>query len=238
VWAVLAASNPDLPSPSEAWRTWWTLLRAPFSRTAESNLGIGWQLAGSLRRVGTGFLLAAAVGIPLGLLLGGSRRAWAAMNPVVQLLRPVSPLAWFPICLVVLRDAPRAAIWVIFITALWPIVLNTAAGARSVPADQLHVARVFRFGRVSFVRHILLPNTIPSLITGLRLAMGTAWMVIVAVEMLAGGTGIGFFVWDSYNALDLSRVVCAIVLIGLVGLCIDALFLRLARRFEPGEAHR
>ena len=140
----------------------------------------------------------------------------------------MSPLAWFPIFLVVLKDAPQAAIWVIAITALWPIVINTAAGASSIPADQRHVAEVFRFGRGAYLRHVLVPNSLPSIVTGLRVSMGIAWMVIVAVEMLAGGTGIGWFVWNSYNALDLSRVLSAIVVIGTVGLVLDAAFLRLS----------
>jgi nitrate/nitrite transport system permease protein len=182
-----------------------------------------------------GFGLAALAGIPLGIAIGASRRAWQAINPIVQMLRPVSPLAWFPIWLVVLKDAGRASVFVIFITALWPTVINSAAGAASVPRDQRNVARVFRFGRVPYIRHVLLPHALPSIITGLRLSMGIAWMVIVAVEMLSGGSGIGFFVWDSYNAARLDLVIAAIMLIGAVGLLLDQGFAWLFRRSVQEE---
>jgi nitrate/nitrite transport system permease protein len=162
--------------------------------------------------------------------MGSSRRAWKAMNPIVQLLRPVSPLAWYPIWLAVMKDGPKASVWVIFVTALWLVVLNTAAGAANLPHEQLDVSRVFRFGRMAHTRHVLVPNALPSIVTGLRSAMGIAWMVFVAVEMMSGSSGIGFFVWDSYNAGNLANVVGSIVLIGGVGLLLDTLFLRLTRR--------
>src|SRR5207253_11209530 len=152
-----------------------SLLAEPLHDGGPNDKGIGLQLLSSLQRVGLGFSIAAVVGIPAGMLIGASRRAWRAANPVIQLLRPVSPLAWFPIWLVILKDAPTAAIWVIFITALWPIVINTAAGAASVPEDQRNVARVFRFGRWQYVRHVLVPHSLPSIVTGLRLAIGVAW---------------------------------------------------------------
>ena len=228
-WAIVASRVRDLPSPADTFATLRDLLADPFYDNGPNDKGIGVQLLSSLQRVGIGFAIAALVGVPLGLLIGASRRAWKAANPVIQLLRPVSPLAWFPIWLVILKDAPTAAIWVIFITALWPIVINTAAGAASVPADQRNVARVFRFGRWQYVRHVLVPHSLPSIVTGLRLSMGVAWMVIVAVEMLSGGVGIGFFVWDAYNSLNLSKVIAAIILIGAVGVVLDLLFLRLAR---------
>jgi nitrate/nitrite transport system permease protein len=229
VWALVASRVEDLPTPAATFSTLRDLLADPFYDNGPNDKGIGLQLLSSLQRVGIGFAVAAIVGVPLGLVIGASRRAWKAVNPVIQLLRPVSPLAWFPIWLVILKDAPTAAIWVIFITALWPIVINTAAGAASVPEDQRNVARVFRFGRWQYVRHVLVPHSLPSVVTGLRLSMGVAWMVIVAVEMLSGGVGIGFFVWDAYNALNLSKVIAAIILIGAVGVVLDLLFLRLAR---------
>ena len=139
---------------------------------------------------------------------------------------------------IALKDAPKAAVFVIFVTALWPIVVNTAAGAASVPSDQRNVARVFRFGRLAYLRHVVVPHTVPSTITGLRLSMGVAWMVIVAVEMLSGGSGIGFFVWDSYNGGNLAAVIAAIVFIGLVGVALDSAFVWLGRRFAPEEAPR
>jgi nitrate/nitrite transport system permease protein len=184
-----------------------------------------------------GFALAILAGVPFGLAIGASRRAWQAANPIIQFLRPVSPLAWFPIWLTVFRDSPRAAMWVIFITALWPIVINTAAGAASVPRDHRNVARVFRLSKPAYVRHVLVPHALPSVVTGLRLSMGTAWMVIVAVEMLSGGVGIGTYVWEEYNALNLGRMTAAIVLIGAVGLLFDLLFLRLGKAVAIEGAH-
>ncbi|HZN14373.1 MAG TPA: nitrate ABC transporter permease [Acidimicrobiales bacterium] len=235
VWALIATQAPDLPTPLEGFAALRTLLSSPFHDSGPNDKGVGLQLLISLQRVFSGFGMAAVVGIPLGLMIGSSRRMWQAANPVVQLLRPVSPLAWFPIGLVALKNAPHAAVFVIFITALWPTVINTAAGAASVPRDHRNVARVFQFGRLRYIRHVLIPHSLPSVVTGLRLSMGVAWMVIVAVEMLSGGTGIGFFVWNSYNGADLASVIAAIVLIGGVGVVLDAAFVRLARRVELPE---
>lgn len=236
-WALASWRVRDLPSPTATYHEMARLLRSPFHNGGPNDLGVGLQLLGSLSRVAKGFGAAAVVGVPFGLLIGASKRAWQAANPVVQLLRPVSPMAWFPIWLIIIKNAPQAASFVIFITALWPIVLNTAAGASGIPHDQRGVAKVFRFGRVAYLRHVLLPNSLPGIVTGLRLSMGTAWMVIVAVEMLSGGVGIGFFVWDAYNALNLARVICAIILIGCVGLVLDLAFLRIARKVSLTEAH-
>ncbi len=238
VWALISWRTPSIPGPSATLTEMRELLRDPLRDGAGNDKGIFIQLRGSLGRVFKGFLLATAVGIPFGLVLGASRLAWQAANPVIQLLRPVSPLAWFPIWLTMFQDAPQAAVWTIFLTALWPTVINTAAGAASVPVDQRNVAAVFRFGRFAYLRHILLPHSLPSIVTGLRLSMGIAWLVIVATEMLAGGVGIGFFVWDSYNALNLAKVICAIGIIGVVGLVLDMVFLRLGRLVSPSEVHR
>lgn len=235
LWQLASMRVAELPSPADAAATLRELLSTPLHDNGPNDKGVGLMMLGSLQRVFIGFALAAVVGVPIGLLMGVADRVHRMLNPLVQLLRPVSPLAWFPLLLVVLKDAPRAAIWVIFVTSLWPIVLNTAAGAAAVPRDQRNVARVFRFGRWTYFRHVLVPHTLPSIVTGLRLSMGVAWMVIVAGEMLSGGTGIGSFVWTSYNALDLSRVVAAILLIGIVGVVLDAVFLRLARRFVIEE---
>ena len=229
-WAVLASRVTGLPSPLASGRELATLVKAPFANSGPNGKGIGLQLLASLQRVGIGFAFAALVGTLVGVAIGTSRRAWQAVNPLVNLLRPVSPLAWFPIWLTVFHNAPRAAIWVIFITALWPIIMNTAQGAASVPIDQRNVAKVFRFSRIGYLRSILLPHTLPSIVTGLRLSMGVSWMVIVAVEMLSGASGIGFFVWDAYNASNLARVIAAIVLIGGVGVVMDTAFMRLNKR--------
>jgi nitrate/nitrite transport system permease protein len=237
LWALAASRVAELPTPAETLTTVRELLRSPFRDDGPNAKGIGIQLLTSLQRVFYGFGLAALIGVPFGIAVGASRRAWQAANPVIQLLRPVSPLAWFPIWLVVFKDAGQAAIWVIFVTALWPTVVNTASGVAAIPADHRNVAKVFRFGRLASLRHIVLPGAMPSIVTGLRLSMGTAWMVIVAVEMLSGGVGVGFFVWDSYNALSLSRVIAAIVFIGVIGVVLDLLFLRLAKAVAIEEVH-
>jgi nitrate/nitrite transport system permease protein len=228
IWGIVAMRSPDLPSPAEGFTALRKLLRYPFYDLGPNDKGIGVQLGVSLVKVFSGFATATLIGVPLGFLIGGSKRAWAAANPVIQVLRPVSPLAWFPIGLVVLKDVRSAAVFVIFITSLWPTVINTAAGAASVPVDQRNVARVFKFGRLAYVRHVVIPHSLPAVITGMRLSMGVAWMVIVAAEMLSGNTGIGYFVWNSYNGGSLANVISAIVLIGTVGVVLDTVFMRLA----------
>jgi nitrate/nitrite transport system permease protein len=231
IWQFGSAKVDNLPAPSETFTKLQDLLSDPFFNRGPNDKGIGLRLVASLQRVFTGFALAVAVGVPVGLCIGASKRAWQMFNPVIQLLRPVSPLAWFPIWLVVFSDSGRAAIWVIFITSLWPTVLSTAAAANAIPSDQRAVAKVFKFGKVAYLRHVLVPNSLPSIVTGMRVSMGIAWMVIVAVEMLAtgGGGGIGSYVWEQYNALNLSSMIAAIVLIGVTGFLLDLGFLRLAK---------
>jgi nitrate/nitrite transport system permease protein len=229
-WALVCTRTDDLPTPAATFEALRTLLEGSFEQQAEYGRGIGLQLMSSLGRVFKGFAVATVVGVPVGLAMGASKRTWKAMNPTVQLLRPVSPLAWFPIALTITKAAPAASVWVIFVTALWLIVINTAAGAAHIPHEQLDVARVFRFSKPAYVKHVLVPNALPSVVTGLRSGMGIAWMVIVAVEMMSGADGIGFFVWDAYNAGNLDFVIGAIVIIGFVGLVLDALFLKLARK--------
>jgi nitrate/nitrite transport system permease protein len=236
-WQLASAHSPDLPTPGETFTEMRKLLADPFYDNGPNDKGILLRVGESVQRVFKGFTMAALVGIPVGLLIGASRRAWLAVNPVVQLLRPVSPLAWYPIFLTVLASPLKAGPWVIFVTALWPIVLNTAAGVAEVPQDHKDIARVFRFGRVAYLRHVLIPDSLPSIVVGLRVSMGIAWMVIVAVEMLAGGSGIGSYVWTEYNALNIAHVICAILIIGTVGLILDFLFLRLARAVARQEAH-
>jgi nitrate/nitrite transport system permease protein len=239
IWQLGAARVDQLPTPGESLSKLQDLLGEPFYDRGPNDKGIGLRLLGSLQRVFSGFGLAVVVGVPIGFLIGASRRAWQMFNPIVQLLRPVSPLAWFPIWLVVFKDSGRAAIWVIFITSLWPMVLNTAAAAASVPNDQRAVARVFKFGKVAYLRHVLVPNSLPSVVTGMRVSMGIAWMVIVAVEMLSsnGGAGIGSYVWEQYNALKLDGVAAAIVLIGATGFLLDLVFLRLGKAVAIEEPH-
>lgn len=237
IWQLVAMRAPDVPTPVESLRALRVLLSKPFYDNGPNDKGIGLQLGFSLRRVFSGFALAALIGVPGGFLIGSSRRAMQALNPIVQLLRPVSPLAWFPIWLVAFRNAPQAAVFVIFITALWPTLLNTAAGAQSVPRDQRNVARVFKFGRLAYLRHVVLPHAMSDIVTGLRLSMGLAWVVIVAVEMLSNGTGIGSFVWVAYNAGDLAQVAAGILVIGGVGLVLDLAFLRLQKAVTIADVH-
>jgi len=231
LWQFGSGRVPALPAPSETLTKLQDLLSEPFYSRGPNDKGVGLRMYSSLQRVFYGFGLAMVVGIPLGFAIGASKRAWQALNPLIQVLRPVSPLAWFPIWLVIMEDAGKAAVWVIFITSLWPTVLNTAAGAAAVPSDQRAVAQVFKFGRIAYLRHVLVPNTLPAIVTGMRVSMGIAWMVIVAVEMLAsgGGTGIGSYVWEQYNALNLAAMVAAIVLIGVTGYLLDLIFMRLGR---------
>ncbi|HEX4979951.1 MAG TPA: nitrate ABC transporter permease, partial [Acidimicrobiales bacterium] len=235
LWHLASLRSPPLPTPADTFSRLREMLADPFYDRGPNDKGIGRQLLISLRRVGTGFAAATAVGVPLGLAIGASRRAFSAVNPIVSVLRPVSPLAWFPIWLTVTRDADQASVFVIFITALWPTVINTAAAAGDIPIEQQNVARVFRFGRLAYLRHVLIPNSLGGMVTGMRLSMGIAWMVIVAVEMLSGGTGIGFFVWDAYNAGSLEAVTAAIIIIGGVGVALDVGFQRLGRRVSISE---
>ncbi len=236
LWQFAAADSTTVPTPLDGARTLGDLLSDPFFNSTNDK-GIGLHLYISLRRVFIGFGLAAVVGIILGLLMGAMRPVRHALNPLVQVLRPVSPLAWFPIWLYIIEEPAQSAIIVIFITALWPTLLNTAAGAGAIPRDQHSVALVFKFGPLAYLWHVLIPNALPSIITGLRLSMGIGWMVIVAVEMLQGNSGIGYFIWNSYNALELNKVVAAIVLIGVIGLILDSVLLRISRWVTPEEVH-
>jgi nitrate/nitrite transport system permease protein len=199
----------------------------PFYQKGPGDLGIGWLLLASLRRVCLGFLLGAAVAIPLGFLIGLSRTAMLIINPIIQILRPVSPLAWLPIALAMFGVAEPSAIFVIFITSLWSTIINTALGVASVPQDYLDVAAVLEMPQHRQIFKIILPASLPYIFTGLRLSLGIAWLVIVAVEMLTGGVGIGFFLWDEWNRLNLSSVFLAVFVIGITGLVLDYLIGRL-----------
>lgn len=238
VWAAAAAlSGKELPGPVATMGTFWDLLINPFYNHGPNDKGIGLQLLASLERVFTGFALGSVVAIPLGILLGVSPVARRFIDPIVQVLRPVSPLAWFPIGLATFQAAGAATIFMIFITSLWPTVINTAFGVSSIPESHKNVARVFQFSRQKYMFRVVLPYSLPHILTGLRLSMGVAWLVIVAGEMLSGGTGIGFFVWDSWNALNLRNVIAAILFIGGIGLVLDRGFGYLVRRFSYGEVN-
>jgi nitrate/nitrite transport system permease protein len=221
-WAIVsAATGYQLPGPLAVLKVLWQLLSNPFYDNGPNDKGIGIQLASSLQRVFIGFTLGTLVAIPVGVLMGSQPLLQKLFNPIVQVLKPVSPLAWFPLGLAAFKSAGSATIFVIFITSMWPTVINTAFGVASVPEDHKIVGRAFGFSRSRYLRRILIPFSLPHIMTGLRLSLGVAWLVIVAGEMLSGGIGIGFFVWDSWNALSLERVMAAILLIGIVGLLLD-----------------
>jgi nitrate/nitrite transport system permease protein len=230
IWAVVSGVSQSLPGPFTTLKTLAQMLANPFYDNGPNDKGIGIQLISSIGRVFAGFALGSLVAIPVGVLMGASSTCQKLFNPLVQLLRPVSPLAWFPIGLAVFKHAGEATIFVIFITSLWPTLINTAFGVGSLPDDHRNVARAFAFSRGRYLRRILIPFALPHILTGLRLSLGIAWVVIVAGEMLSGGIGIGFFVWDSWNALSLERVMSAILLIGLIGLLLDRGFDFIARK--------
>jgi nitrate/nitrite transport system permease protein len=230
IWAVVSGVSQSLPGPFTTLKTLAQMLADPFYDNGPNDKGIGIQLISSIGRVFAGFALGSLVAIPVGVLMGASSTCRRLFNPLVQLLRPVSPLAWFPIGLAVFKHAGQATIFVIFITSLWPTLINTAFGVGSLPDDHRNVARAFAFSRGRYLRRILIPFSLPHILTGLRLSLGIAWVVIVAGEMLSGGIGIGFFVWDSWNALSLERVMSAILLIGLIGLLLDRGFDFIARK--------
>jgi nitrate/nitrite transport system permease protein len=222
LWWVIALINHELmPTPPEALVANLDYILHPFYQRGPGNLGIGWLLLASLRRVLIGFGIGAIVAIPLGFLIGMSRPAMLALNPIIQIFKPVSPLAWLPIALAIFNLADPSAIFVIFITSLWPTIINTALGVSSVPQDYLDVARVLEMPRWRRITKIILPATVPYIFTGLRISLGIAWLVIVAVEMLTGGIGIGFFVWDEWSRLNLSSVFLAVLVIGVTGLILD-----------------
>ena len=232
IWTLISKTSPQLPAPIKVWHSAVELFADPFYRKGPNDQGIGWNILNSLQRVGIGFGLAAAVGIPLGFILGRFGFLNAMASPVISLLRPVSPLAWLPIGLLVFKAANPAAIWVIFISSIWPMIINTAVGVQRVPQDYLNVARVLNLSEWKVVTRILFPASLPYVLTGVRLSIGVAWLVIVAAEMLTGGVGIGFWVWDEWNNLNVEHIIIAIFVVGIVGLLLEQLLLLVARRFN------
>jgi nitrate/nitrite transport system permease protein len=224
VWSFVQAHiAPELPTPLQTWDHAKEVLSNPFYDQGPNDKGIGWQLLYSLGRVGAGFGLAALVGIPLGFLMGMSINTQRALTPLVQILRPVSPLAWLPIGLLVFKAVNPSAIFVIFITCIWPMILNTATGVKAIPQDYLNVASVIKLSKLELAGKILFPATLPYIVTGMRLSLGVAWMVIVAAEMLTGGIGIGFWLWDEWNNLSVPSIIVAIAVIGITGIVLDAI---------------
>jgi nitrate/nitrite transport system permease protein len=236
LWAwITKLTDSSLPGPLATWEVFKELIRDPFYDYGPNDKGIGLQLGSSLVRVFIGFGLGSLLAVPVGMLMGANAFCRKVFYPIVQILRPVSPLAWFPIGLAVFANAGTATVFIIFITSLWPTLINTAFGVASIPDDHKHVAKAFGFSTWRYLTKILLPYSLPHIITGLRLSIGVAWLVIVAGEMLSGGMGIGFFVWDSWNALSLEKVISAILIIGLVGLLLDRIFTLIEKKVSYGS---
>ena len=230
IWYVATLKGGSIPSPVVVWDAATQLFADPFYDNGPNDQGIGWNVLASLERVGLGFGLAALVGIPLGFLLGRFAFLSSMINPIISLLRPVSPLAWLPIGLLVFQKADPAATWTIFICSIWPMIMNTAQGVQRVPQDYLNVARVLDLSEWKIVTKILFPAVLPYMLTGIRLSIGTAWLVIVAAEMLTGGVGIGFWVWDEWNNLKVEHIIIAIFIIGIVGLILEQALILLAKK--------
>ena len=227
--AAAAGSKSAMPTPAEIGATIWKQLADPFYVRGSNDKGIGIQLAYSLGRVLLGFALAALVAVPLGFLIGMSQLVYRALDPFIQVLKPVSPLAWMPLALYTIKDSAISSIFVIFICSVWPMLINTAFGVASVRKEWLNVARTLEVGPVRTAFKVILPAAAPTIMTGMRISVGIAWLVIVAAEMLVGGTGIGYFVWNEWNNLSIANIVTAILLIGVVGLLLDQALAQLTR---------
>lgn len=219
-----APKTTGLPTPMQVAETVWKQASDPFYDNGPNDKGVGIQIAYSLARVMSGFLLAALVAIPVGFLIGMSPLIYRALNPFIQILKPISPLAWMPLALYTIKDSATSSIFVIFICSIWPMLINTAHGVASVRRDWLNVAKTLEVGLLRKAFLVVLPAAAPTILTGMRISMGIAWLVIVAAEMLVGGTGIGYFVWNEWNNLSLTNVIFAILMIGVVGMLLDLAF--------------
>jgi nitrate/nitrite transport system permease protein len=237
VWQILCMKpGATLPSPSKIWSEAYELIVDPFFVAGPQDIGLGWRVLTSLQRVAIGYGFAGVIGILLGTLVGQSVWAMRGLDPIFQVLRTISPLAWLPISLAAFRDSQPSAIFVIFITAVWPIIINTAVGIRNIPQDYRNVAAVLRLNHLEFFYKVMIPSAAPYIFTGLRIGIGLSWLAIVAAEMLTGGVGIGFFIWDAWNSSRLSDIVVALVYIGLVGFILDRLVAAVATFVTRGTA--
>lgn len=232
MWSALSSYVDGFPTPTDTLEHSIEILSDPFYINNQDDKGIFWQILASLERVFGGFILACIVGIPIGLAIGMSDRIQIALNPYIQIFKPVSPLAWLPLMLFVFKDINITAIATIFITSIWPIIINTALGVKSVNNDYMNVAKVLQFSPMERITKIILPVAVPFIFTGMRLSLGIAWLVIIAAEMLTGGIGIGFWIWDEYNNLNYHSIIIGILLIGIVGFILDILMGILADRFD------
>lgn len=237
VWQ-LATDRPDatLPSPTKIWDDASELITSPFFVYGPQDIGLGWRVLTSLERVFYGFGLAAIAGVVLGAVVGQSVWAMRGLDPIFQVLRTVPPLAWLPISLAAFRDSGPSAVFVIFITAVWPVIINTAVGIRNIPQDYRNVAEVLRLNPLEYFWRIMIPSAAPYIFTGLRIGIGLSWLAIVAAEMLTGGVGIGFFIWDAWNSSRLSDIVVALIYIGVVGFVLDRIVAFVGRIATRGTA--
>lgn len=237
VWQILCMKpGATLPSPTKIWDEAYDLIVDPFFVAGPQDIGLGWRVLTSLQRVAIGYGFAAVIGVILGTIIGQSIWAMRGLDPIFQVLRTISPLAWLPISLAAFRDSQPSAIFVIFITSVWPIIINTAVGIRNIPQDYRNVAAVLRLNHVEYFAKIMIPSAAPYIFTGLRIGIGLSWLAIVAAEMLTGGVGIGFFIWDAWNSSRLSDIVVALIYIGLVGFILDRIVAFLATIVTRGTA--
>ena len=235
LWTMVSQTvAPDLPSPARTWTESRRYVLEPFFKDGEMNQGVGRLALYSLVRVGKGYLLALAIGTPIGFLLGLSPRFHQSFDPVIQFLRPISPLAWLPLGLIVFQKSEPAAVFTIALCAMWPTVINTAVGVRSINPDYLNVGRVLKLSRTRMLARIIVPAALPYVFTGYRLSLGLAWLVIVAAEMLTGTPGIGGFLWQEYNSLVYSHIILSVLTIGAIGFVLDRLMGVVEARFRVG----
>jgi len=237
VWQALGTRpGAALPAPSKVVQDTWELIAHPWYDHGGNDVGIAWQLLASLKRVAYGYSLAVLVGVSLGVLVGQSTWALRGLDPLFQVLRTVPPLAWLPISLAGFRDGSPSAIFVIFITSIWPIIINTSIGIRNIPEDYRNVAKVIRLNGVEYFAKIMLPAAAPFIFSGLRIGVGLSWLAIIAAEMLIGGVGIGFFIWDAWNSSRISDIILALVYVGLVGFALDRIVAFIGRKVTRGTS--
>jgi nitrate/nitrite transport system permease protein len=237
LWELLCYSPTSaLPPPTQVVTDTWELIANPFYVNGGNDVGLGWQIWASLQRVAMGYAIAVAVGIGLGVLVGSSQLAMRGLDPIFQVLRTVPPLAWLPLSLAAFQDGQPSAIFVIFITAIWPIIINTAVGIRNIPQDYRNVAKVLRLNGLEFFWKIMIPAAAPYIFTGLRIGVGLSWLAIVAAEMLIGGVGIGFFIWDAWNSSLISDIIVALVYVGVVGFVLDRIVALVGRLVTRGTS--
>ncbi len=237
IWELLCRkAGASLPPPSRVLKDTWELIVDPFFDRGGIDKGLFWHLSASLQRVALGYSLAAIAGVALGTLVGQSTWAMRGLDPIFQVLRTVPPLAWLPLSLAAFRDGQPSAIFVIFITAIWPVIINTAVGIRNIPQDYRNVAKVLRLNQIEFFYKIMVPAAAPYIFTGLRIGIGLSWLAIVAAEMLIGGVGIGFFIWDAWNSSHISEIILALIYVGIIGFVLDRIVAALANVVTRGTA--